>query len=316
MSKSSIRNYRFGQKNNWRRTEWNDIVQRVRYSHGRDNDLPILYLPGPSDIDRSIAIAKGVHPLNLIAIDRYLDNVDAVRSNGNLAINADVVAVIHNWPCRVHMAAVSLDLCCGLEKQVMHDVFHGLWRGPFRNTVVAVNFQRGRDASTNYIREAIDLCQSKSSVTLDHLFTKNGARFIGPSKTNKNRALQLLAFCVFSFMNIENEQVWRYLARLNNGLLDTDGVRVHVFSQLIMSMSPTFISYTSDSGIVFDSVVYNNLHPIDVVYLWTGKYVHRPSSSDDDELVGAGAIRTDISVRRRIAATLAIRTRRMHAAGP
>jgi hypothetical protein len=140
---SRIDNYKFGPKNNWRRTIWNEISSRV----GKDKrDGIVLYLAGLEDLDRAVAVEKGFHPNNLIAIDRDQRVVDAMRAQGKLAIKGDLSSVIAHWPHDLPIAAIVADFCCGLEKSIFVDFVGSLTWAPLHpGCVVAVNLQRGRD---------------------------------------------------------------------------------------------------------------------------------------------------------------------------
>lgn len=121
---------------------------------GREKHEPILYLAGPEDNDRKIAIEKGVPSQNLIAIDRDKRNVENVRATKNPAICSDGLDVLWSWPDDRPVAAVMLDLCGGLTRDVVsiYDVFQ---RAPLRRAVVMINLQRGRDAFFNDKRDML-----------------------------------------------------------------------------------------------------------------------------------------------------------------
>ncbi len=82
----SSRNYKTGIKNNWRRSHWNEILRRT---NGAEKRLPVIYFPGPQDLDRIVAVSKGVPTHNLIAIDLSGKNVSRVRAFDGIAIEAD-----------------------------------------------------------------------------------------------------------------------------------------------------------------------------------------------------------------------------------
>lgn len=145
--------YTDGPKKHWVRWGWNRVVDRAGVLI---KAWPTLYLAGPQDNDRAIAIAKGVPPTNLIAIDRYSPNVGRVRRAGGVAICADAIDVLWAWPAHRPVAAIALDFCCGLERDLARELVFVLCREPFANAVVWLNLLRGRDASTNFLRDDVE----------------------------------------------------------------------------------------------------------------------------------------------------------------
>jgi hypothetical protein len=79
MGTGATHDYDVGPKNNWRRTIWNEILRRT---DGQEKEKLILYLAGPQDLDRKVALQKGVPDQNLVAIDVVMDNVTRVREEG------------------------------------------------------------------------------------------------------------------------------------------------------------------------------------------------------------------------------------------
>jgi hypothetical protein len=76
MGTGATRDYDVGPKNHWRRTIWNEILRRTA---GQEKEKLILYLAGPQDLDRKVALQKGVPDQNLVAIDVVMENVLRVR---------------------------------------------------------------------------------------------------------------------------------------------------------------------------------------------------------------------------------------------
>jgi hypothetical protein len=66
MVTGATRDYDVGRKNHWRRTIWNEILRRTA---GQEKQNVVLYLAGPQDLDRTVALQKGVPDQNLVAID-------------------------------------------------------------------------------------------------------------------------------------------------------------------------------------------------------------------------------------------------------
>jgi hypothetical protein len=67
MGTGATRDYDVGPKNHWRRTIWNEILRRTA---GQEKENLILYLAGPQDLDRKVALQKGVPDQNLVAIPK------------------------------------------------------------------------------------------------------------------------------------------------------------------------------------------------------------------------------------------------------
>lgn len=134
--------YKFGQKNNWRRRSWNEIARRVK----NKRDAVVLYLPASEDLDRPVAVGKGFHPSNLIAVDTDIKVVDHLRKQGKLAIHDKLENVVAAWPEAPSIGVVFADFKCGFSQPVIDLVGH-IWkcRGANPKTVVATNMLRGRD---------------------------------------------------------------------------------------------------------------------------------------------------------------------------
>lgn len=285
MSKSgAVKDYKYGPKNNWRRTVWNDVLRRT---HGLHKHYPVLYLAGPQDLDREVAIAKGVPRENLIAIDKHRPNVDAVRASGNLAIQADAYAVLRSWPMTRPVAAVLLDFCCGFDVKAMGvDATSVLMRMPFRGAPVMLNLMRGRDQVSNEFRKYLGMEGWFLKMLLGH----PSVTFIGNlSRDEKSRAVSYTGLQALT-ISIKTLEAF--------GVPETKwmGLMSQAINGLLALMKPTYVSYHS-GAVVFDSLVYNPFH------------LGNLSSSEELEIDKLSGKCTAVS--RRIAATLAIRTTRM-----
>lgn len=135
-------NYKFGSKNNWRRTVWNRIVERLAVPV---RDAVALYFAGPQDRDREIAIQKGFRPHNLIAIDRDCEVTKRIRAAGNLCIDADAVQIVKNWT-GLKVDAIHADYCSGLTGGPIELIDALTYNGLFCRAVVSVNLMRGRES--------------------------------------------------------------------------------------------------------------------------------------------------------------------------
>lgn len=149
-SKGHEKQYKFGAKNQWRRTIWNLIDDRLRVHRSK---AIVLYLAGEADLDREILIRKGFDSRNLIAVERNVDVVASLRARGILTIQGDFFGVVKAWKSKLPIDVVYGDFCCGLSAEVIGNC----WALPFlpalRSSVFAFNLQRGRDATGNEVRD-------------------------------------------------------------------------------------------------------------------------------------------------------------------
>lgn len=140
--KSPNTNYAFAQKDHWRRYVWNQLRDRVKV-HPRD--AVVIYLAGAQNLDREVAIKKGFHANNLIAVDSDKEVVTALRGSGQLAIHGDIHSVLFNWPSHTPASAVILDYCGGVSSPRVGGIVSFLLRRQSAGCIVAVNALRGRD---------------------------------------------------------------------------------------------------------------------------------------------------------------------------
>lgn len=284
----STKDYDFGQKNHWRRSLWNSILSRTEGSH---KHLPVLYLCGPQDLDRQIATSKGVPHQNLIAVDKRKMNSDRVRSEGHPAINADIAKLLQSWPATQPISAAVLDLCGGLTN-IVCDLASAHFRSVFSGSVVAINLLRGRDAASNDWRDRVAEIAHEEGIPVEH---KNRSRM----------ALMLYATHVGQCM-------------LGRNLSDMPRPQHEFLANLISHlMQPQFFVYRSGT-LVFDSVVFKAITVGDGENVTNAYNRLKPSHAprlqmkcwwkqDDVESL----MLVDESLRRRIVAMLAVRTRRL-----
>jgi hypothetical protein len=296
-SSGATKDYGFSQKNNWRRTQWNQILVRTR---GLEKTQPILYLAGPDDNDRHVATSKGVPSQNLIAIDRDRANVERVKSGSNPALHSDIESVIKSWPSHRKVCAVMLDFCSGLENRYFLDLREPLARTPFAGAAISINFQRGRDKSSEDARQRL---QSRRFMDL---FSKvpQHVRFISVwSQDEKNRAAMFMMSLILDLV----DGVLFTLGAAKPRDVDP-GVRARLFMNIVSVLKPTFHSYQSVTEtpqsrrvVVFDSVVFSQIQ------LQDGSGIQ----TEIEDQIDYGR---DPLLARRISATLAVRTARMRGA--
>ena len=301
----ATKDYRFGPKNNWRRAVWNEVLRRT---DGREKTHPILYLAGPQDLDRAVAIDKGVPTQNMIAVDLDQGNVDRVRSAGLPSIRGEILDVLWAWPNDRPVSAVMFDFCSGLTRDVagVYDVF---MRKPLRNAVVSVNFMRGRDAWSNKTREVLG--RSGLLVPLWRLDRRSGQMECIHMDT-KHRAYQFLMFhaldTVMSAMGFGSANAKDGVAQYTFPEPDREGRAEPEFAALCSlaysGMSPKLFTYRSGL-LTFDSAVFQPKWNS-----WEKAPLELQRAAEAD-IVEVSEKYSVPSLRRRIAAMLAVRTQRL-----
>lgn len=143
---TGIDDYKFGRKNNWRRSVWNEISSRVP----NRRDALVIYLAGAQDLDRAVACSKGFRSENLIAVDQDKSVVSHLRSGGKIAIQGNLLHVVACWPQSCPISVLFADLCCGLTDQTAR-LLECVAGSPGLSTdaVVMMNLQRGRERGSN-----------------------------------------------------------------------------------------------------------------------------------------------------------------------
>ena len=117
---------------------WREI-RRTRRVAGR----PVLYLVGPSDVDRAVAEALDVDTNTLVAIDTVAARVEAVRRDGGRAVRINLCDALAAWPLDWEIGGVHADMYCGLAGDSLR-LIDALLRAPIIGRIV-VNLQRGRE---------------------------------------------------------------------------------------------------------------------------------------------------------------------------
>jgi len=274
-----IVDYDFEEKNRWRRMMWQRIVARLK-RHGVDASTALcLYLPGPQDLDRAVALKKGFAWNNLVAVDIDESNVERLRASGKLAVTGDLVEVLFAWKHRVKPAVIYADFCSNFDPKLIRQLaqlwFLGGDDGTYMaaNTVVLLNFQRGRERENSVAKYLAE----------EDLFAKRFARDFSHGDL-KHRGMQFLVFLMAAMQEIEREMDGPVVSGVN-GRNETDrGVAT------IRTFAPECFSYRG-KHIQMDSVLLTRTLAV-------------------EERVRRGTDDHDESVKRRIAATMALRTTR------
>lgn len=185
---AGLDSYRNKRKDDWRGWQWNRIVERLSVPV---EEAVALYLCGPADVDRAKAVLRGFRTENLIGVDLDEENVRRVRAGGGLAICADINELVAVWPKDWPVHVIVADFCAGFDDTAINLASALMSRtGAMRGTVVSVNLQRGRDATTNDLRAWLKETYSEALAI--------GASFGGPHDPDPriHRGRQFLAACV------------------------------------------------------------------------------------------------------------------------
>lgn len=202
-----------------------------------------------------------------------------------------------------------MDFCCGLTMAAT-DVYELLERKPFRDAVVMINLQRGRDAWSNTMRASLD---GRGDDVFDWLGAVSSWGYgpYGPPGSDvlceKHRALVWLVYHSLDAWKTVAEPSLIDRIKSTVGYEDgfEDGVGMMWAGNYFKSADPRFYSYKS-GALSFDSVVCR--HPLGQMLALQSK--------DDVRHTDAFVERTHGHLRsqdmsRRISAMLAVRTGRL-----
>lgn len=146
--------YKNSPKNIWRHRWWKSAACRCRFLEMNPAACKVLYLPGPGDLDRRIAIKYGFLAHNLIGLDKDIDECKKHRRNGVTMIHGDAVEILGAWKPDSLPDVVLLDTCSVVSEPFSRliSVFSG---GNFynRRMVWGFNLVHGRDAALNKWKE-------------------------------------------------------------------------------------------------------------------------------------------------------------------
>lgn len=286
-------NYKFGNKNNWRRWVWNRIIERLTVP---TKDAVVLYLAGEDNIDREIALSHGFKPDNLIAIEKDKTIVNHLRRNGQLCVQGDIIDILRAWPHNKLISVIIADFCCGLEKRIMEYFTTAFLQSPHtRTSIFAINLLRGRDPSTNQLRE------SWTRNRLDNMMWETS------TINRKHRGVMVTTEYATVLLSV----VFGKIVFISEGKLQYNkettmqGEWIEYYNKhhkgLWKVMQPAFNSYKSVSGQIFDSAIWSSGISCNEFFDDDGVYDNR-----------INAVHVGTSERRRIAAILAHRTMRLN----
>lgn len=199
--------YDFNEKNIWRRQVWNDVATRFKKAKLLRKAV-VLYLPGPDDLDRPVALSKGFVAENLIGVERDIGIVRKLRKSGRLVIHGTLSQVVGSWPHSHAINCIMADYCCcpcsEMFKFIMVAISNGCMAEYGR---IVVNGQRGRE--TGYARAFRMSMENelprKHRGALIHTFTRNW--IIGCIENNLTGTRDLATVCSEDAWNRHHKQV-------------------------------------------------------------------------------------------------------------
>lgn len=187
-------NYKFGDKNIWRRWAWNRICYR---SNKKPNNLIGLYLIGNDD-DFKVALNKGFNRYNIFGIDINKEKVDLHRKIGGIGINISLSDAIFNWDESLKLDFVNADFCCGLNKQLR--IFLIALRDSYavdKNSMIVLNMLRGREGGFNNKSTHLEFYRE--------IFKAKGQKIIGDIEKHRGiQAIELVYLLTF-YTKIHNK---------------------------------------------------------------------------------------------------------------
>lgn len=246
-------NYKFGNKNNWRRWVWNRIDERLTVPK---KDAVILYLAGKDNIDRDVALFHGFKSDNLIAIEKDMDAIRELRKKGALCINGDIIETASNWPLRIPVHVLLLDFCHGLTNKVLGDIpLLSILHPSFMETIIVINMLRGRDSQSNVVRKW----------WIDH-WCKAGYEYSDILHRGRLFASEFMLWNRMAYLNAlqYKDNSWQGVASIANQtmlkLSKESSMSLEDYNLLLLKMDnnamrAAFNQYKSTSNQIFDSAV-------------------------------------------------------------
>jgi hypothetical protein len=278
--------YKFGNKNNWRRRQWNLIRDRISVS---PKDAVVLYLAGPEDLDREVAISKGFRDSNLIAVERNKRTAAGLRKKGILTLNCDIIDAIYSYNRDKKIDVLVADLTCGLEHKIWFAVAMSWLLPQMSKAVYSLNMQRGRENRF----AAVDAMRKISKQEGSH-------ELFGMHRALMLYRAYLETYIYSGFQSFEIDDSGMHFYDIDNLLY----LEAFYYTKLITNPSEP-ISYKSDKGnLVFDSIVFKSVGDDILKNFINGQHAQQ---------FVQGIAFNKKNVRRSLGAILAHRTRRLAA---
>lgn len=271
-------NYKFGRKNNWRRWQWNIITKTLKNLGKKPQDSICLYLRGPDDKDREVALQKGFKSNNMIAVDINKENIKAAKQNGNNAIFIGLGPLLSLWGKQPKIDIIVADFCCGMTetvKEFINDLL--LCEGLTDHCILAINLLRGRDPNIKIIQEVVPIKHRgmlfmKEFVYRCFLFDMNlgqedvghyhGEITIDHTKSSKKKVILIRTYdkpLPWRITICEGETAIGDLSR--KMVLGTIGQYFHTDHNIWKNAERSCFSYKSTSGQIMDSIVFHFTGP-------------------------------------------------------
>lgn len=295
----ATKDYKFGQKNNWRRWLWNNIVKRKI-----DKPLKeclVLYLAGESDLDRKVAVEKGFHPNNLIAVEKDKQVVKSLRDRGVICIHGDFIEVLKAfyWTDATIDVLIA-DFCGGFTNKNTKMIDALCAKYLPKQSLVALNLLRGRESGNaipitcKYEFEKLATMRKEHRIKLSAKYKIAIPQIVPDDPKNRASMFWKSASTLWTYDHLELFQAEKNCVLTKNELLD---LKDSLFDKAITESKPKFRSYNSGT-LVYDSVLFSLIECMP-------QYRMTPESAPESW-----------SLLPKIRAALAIRTQRMNGTLP
>ena len=155
--------WKFGQKNQWRRRMWNRIASTMSIKNKPTKQAIVLFLAGKGLNDVTVATEKRFRKENLIAVTLETTVRDECRAAGVPCIVGELASVVTCWPSHTPLDAIYADYySCYSVTHVSLIMALLMTNGIARDYVpLVVSAQRGRESGRS--RDMVDICRRRFS---------------------------------------------------------------------------------------------------------------------------------------------------------
>lgn len=147
MLKSVNPSYKITAKSRWRYWLWRnarDALQLV-FNLGPKNAV-CLYLPGPENLDLTVARRYGFHDYNLIAVDHDKKIVTDLRKKKKVnVIHSDLIELVSNWPDDFEVNFINADFKGCIGPKIKRFIKILMQEKAFKRCVVSINVLGARE---------------------------------------------------------------------------------------------------------------------------------------------------------------------------
>jgi hypothetical protein len=183
----------------------------------------------------------------MIIIERNKQTAEALRDQGKVVIEADIIDVINSWG-KQKIDIVFGDFCVGFEPDVLA-LLDALDWPEFIDCAMLINLQRGRDPRSNEFRKMIG----------DRKFFRyNNTGQLLEILSGKHRGLQVVLSDSIEALSVVAIGESIYNADGTVSLMDYNSLTPSgkkLVGTLMEGLKPKYFSYRSSSGLTFDSVI-------------------------------------------------------------